>query len=108
MPQVCSSVAMSNTDKIMLECTSCGRKKRVSREPTDPPGLTLMQTQCHRCNRGRDTPEFYFDAQGQEIDCDGELLIRQMPAKLAMIAPKLAMIGMSIIAVGLLVYSIAF
>jgi hypothetical protein len=108
MPQACSSVAVSNTDKIMLECTSCGRKKRVSREPTDPPGLTLMQTQCHRCNRAKYAPEFYFDAQGQEIDCDGELLIRQIPAKLARIAPKLARIGMSIIAVGLLVYSIAY
>ena len=107
MTQTIKSVAMSNADKIMLECTGCGRKKRVLRDLSDPPGLALMQTQCHRCNRGKYTPEFYFDAQGQEINCDGELLIRHIPPKLAAMGPSLA-IGMSIIAVGLLVYSVAF
>ena len=39
-------------------------KLRTPREPTDPPGLALMQTQCDRCNRGPVAPEHYFDAQG--------------------------------------------
>jgi hypothetical protein len=92
---------MSNADKILLECTSCGRKKRVPREPTDPPGLALMQMQCDRCNRGDFAPEFYFDAQGHEINCDGELL----PPRL--MRPEVAIITISIIAVGLLVYYVA-
>lgn len=92
---------MSNTDKIMLECTNCGRKKRVSRDLSDPPGSALMQTQCDRCNRGNYTPEFYFDAQGREINCDGELL----PSR--PMRPEMAIIAISSIVVGLLVYYVA-
>ena len=87
---------MSEADKIMLECTSCGRKKRVAREPCDPPGLVLMQMQCNRCSRGNFSPELYFDAQGHEINCDGELL----PPRL--MRPEMAIIAMSIVALGLL------
>lgn len=88
---------MSNAAKITLECTSCGRKKRVLREPTDPPSLALMQTQCDRCNRGPVAPEYYFDAQGQEIDCDGELLSRLV------VRSETAIAVMSIVALALLV-----
>jgi hypothetical protein len=99
---------MPTADKIMLECTSCGRRKRVLREPNDPPGLALMKTQCHRCGGSGASPEYYFDTQGQEIDRDGALLIRQIPPKLAMIGPTLVIIGTWILAVGLLVYFVAF
>jgi hypothetical protein len=99
---------MPTADKIMLDCTRCGRKKRVLREPTDPPGLALMKTQCQHCNPGSTSPEYYFDAQGQEIDCDGALLIRQIPRNRGMIGPTLVIIGTWIIAVGLLAYFVAF
>ncbi|MFM9848262.1 MAG: hypothetical protein ACKVP3_14005 [Hyphomicrobiaceae bacterium] len=91
---------MSNADKIMLECTSCGRKKCVPREPNDPPGLALMQTQCNRCSRGHFSPEFYFDAQGHEINCDGELLPPRLMRR------EMAIVAMFIIAAGLLVFSV--
>ena len=88
---------MSNADNIMLVCTSCARNKRVPRESTDPPGLALMQTQCNRCSRGNYSPELYFDAQGHEINCDGELLPQRL------MRPEMVILAMSIVALGLLV-----
>jgi len=88
---------MSNADKIMLECTSCGRKKRVPREPTDPPSLAMMQTQCNRCTRGDYSPELYFDAQGHEINCDGDLLARRL------MRPATTITAITVIAVALFV-----
>ena len=92
---------MSNADKIMLECTSCGRKKRVPREPTDAPGLALLQIVCDRCDQGNYSPQIYFDAQGHQIDCDGELL------EPSLLRRDTVLIAISVIAAGLLIYEIA-
>ena len=99
--------AMRDQGKIIVECTSCGRTTHAQRSPFDPPGLALTKTQCRRCNPGF-TSKRYFNAQRQEIDCDGELLIRQIPPKLAAIGPTLVIVGTWIIGVALLVYFVFY
>jgi predicted metal-binding protein len=92
---------MSGQDKIMLVCTSCGRRKRVPRDPSDPPGLALMQTVCGRCDKSKATAEFYFDAQGNQIDCDGELVSRRSTWL------RTVLVAMSVIVIGLVLYHVA-
>lgn len=94
---------MLNKEQVIVECTSCRRTTHAQRSPFDPPGLALTKTQCRRCSPGL-TTERYFNAQGEEIDGEGELLIRQIPPKLASIGPTLVIAGTLIIGVGLLIY----
>lgn len=83
---------MRDQGTLVVECTSCRRTTHAQRSPFDPPGLALTKTQCRLCNPGF-TTERYFNANGEEINRDGDLLIRQIPPQLSMMAAKQAADG---------------
>ena len=61
--------------RITLKCTKCKRKISAERDDTDPPNAVRMETECDRCDRGGGWPEtFYYDAENNQIDCDGNIL----------------------------------
>jgi ribosomal protein L37E len=57
------------TGRIHVYCPSCGRKlSNCHPSEYDPPRATLVHTWCDRCGSGgKDAPEYYFDADGNEI-----------------------------------------
>lgn len=59
---------------VQLECPQCGRTKWANRDPSDPPRTAKVLAHCDRCP-GEDNGEVgYFDAEGREIDLEGEPL----------------------------------
>ena len=58
--------------RIHVYCPHCGRKfSNAKRGEYDPPRATLVHTWCYRCgNGGKESPETFFDADGQEIGWD--------------------------------------
>lgn len=58
---------------VWLECPQCRRKQRVARDKTDPPNAYRVQASCPKC-RDEATIVDYFDAEGRQIDCDGNIM----------------------------------
>jgi hypothetical protein len=58
--------------RIHVFCPSCGRKlSNCHKNEYDHPRATLVHTWCYRCGSGgKDSPEFYFDAEGKEISSE--------------------------------------
>ena len=55
--------------RVHLWCPKCKRKtSNAHKMAEDPPRVTLIHSFCPRCSSGgKDAPEWYFDADGQEI-----------------------------------------
>lgn len=57
---------------VKLECPKCKRTLTVERDETDPANCARIVTSCPECNRGDFALVDYFDAEGRQINCDGE------------------------------------
>jgi hypothetical protein len=55
---------------VMLRCPHCGRTMEVDPDPTDPPGTAVVSSTCDRCPDDATIID-YFDAQGRQIDLEG-------------------------------------
>lgn len=76
---------------ITLRCPHCARTKPTTVEPIDPPGTAVIECMCDRCDTGGFKPEVsYYDAQGRQIDIDGNLLTRSptMPLRVLVCGGK--------------------
>lgn len=60
--------------KIRLYCRQCGRSQYVDKDETDPPNVAIIDVDCPDCNDGDRELVDYFNAEGHQIDLDGNLL----------------------------------
>lgn len=58
---------------VTLECPRCKRTKRVQPEDTDPPNTAKVVSMCDRCPDDAAIID-YFDAEGRQINLDGQPL----------------------------------
>ena len=58
--------------RVHVWCPKCKRKlSNMPRQDFDPKRATLIHSFCIRCSEGcKDTPEWYFDADGKQIEWD--------------------------------------
>jgi len=59
---------------VQFRCPKCKRVAKVKRDETDPPNCAVVEISCPDCNPGDRELIDYFDADGQQIDCDGKKL----------------------------------
>lgn len=57
---------------ITLECPGCHQKRTVERDETDPANCARIVTSCPECNHGDFALVDYYDAEGRQINCDGD------------------------------------
>ena len=58
---------------VTLECYR-RRTMVVARDATDPPNVARVRCRCDRCDDGDHDMTDYFDAQGRQINVDGEVM----------------------------------
>jgi phage FluMu protein Com len=59
---------------VQLRCPRCKRSKRVRRDPSDPPNCATLEFACPKCNPTNDEMVDYYDADGDQINVDGDKL----------------------------------
>jgi len=59
---------------ITLRCPKCKRARTVEREDYDPKNCAVIECSCDRCNHFDSSTVDYFDAEGRQINLDGELI----------------------------------
>lgn len=54
---------------ITLRCPHCKRTKGAPLDKTDPPGTSVVEAMCDKCDDGGNKPEVhYYDADGKWFD----------------------------------------
>lgn len=57
---------------VKLRCPKCKAEQECARDDSDPPNCALVEITCLKCHDGSDRQLVdYFDADGRQIDCDG-------------------------------------
>lgn len=59
---------------VMLRCRQCARTKKTFKHRTDPPNTAVVDCICDRCDRGDFAEVIYFDAEGRQLDGDGNAI----------------------------------
>lgn len=77
-PQSLSGDMTSERDislRATLRCPICKSEQRCARDSSDPANCTLIELTCPLCHvDGERQLIDYFDANGKQIDCDGNLM----------------------------------
>lgn len=63
--------------KIRIYCHTCKRWKCIDKDSSDPPNAAIIDVTCPDCNPSDRTLVDYFDEEGRQIDCDGNLMSRE-------------------------------
>lgn len=60
---------------VILSCDMCPKTKTVPVNKTDPPNCAMVCARCPDCSKSGERDDVsYFDAQGRQLDPDGNLL----------------------------------
>ena len=64
--------------RVTLRCPACKSEQRCARHSSDPANCAVIELTCPKCYRDGDRQLLdYFDAAGDQIDCDGNFVARQ-------------------------------